>query len=99
MIVIVRLPEHKTWNRLTYFLDLSVLPLSDVQAAMDALSTSSERPSTLTPKHPLMKLPGTPHIIRFALNDENFIVGFIEGPVLVYSTNDLINASQTQVCS
>ena len=50
-----------------------------------------------TPQQSLLRVPGTPNIIKFALHDERLVIGFVEGPVLVYSTDDLYVSTRDQV--
>ncbi|KIJ52655.1 hypothetical protein M422DRAFT_26225 [Sphaerobolus stellatus SS14] len=73
---------------------LSIFFLSSFQNAMHSSSDSS---SPITPSRPALKLPGTPNVLRLSANNEAIIVGFLEGPVLVYSSPELLNVSQSQI--
>ncbi|KAF8588895.1 hypothetical protein K439DRAFT_543610 [Ramaria rubella] len=66
--------------------------LSDLRQAIETGQPDPEPYIPFIPRLPLLKVPGTPIIIKFACNDERLLVGYLEGPISIYNTSDLLNA-------
>lgn len=71
--------------------------LSEFRTAAESGQPKPEPFIPFAPQRSLLRVPGIPHIIKFALHDERLIIGFIEGPILVYITDDLYASTRTQV--
>ena len=73
--------------------------LGDLHTAFESGQLDPEPFIHFTPRQPFLNVPGIPIIVKFALNDERLLVGFFEGPILVYSTDDLFARTRdSQVC-
>lgn len=71
--------------------------LAEFRTAVESGEPEPDPFIPFTSQQSLLRVPGTPNIIKFALHDEILIIGFVEGPILVYSTNELYASTRTQV--
>jgi nucleoporin NUP159 len=74
-------------------IDILMSSLGDLRTVFESGKPDPDPFIPFAPQHALLSVPGTPVILKFALNDERLLIGFLEGPILVYNTSDLCTST------